>query len=270
MKGLSDGGVSWFPNLAKKYYTFLLMSGFSVSSLFGLTGLVVVLFPGGVVAQAQNQRSDQVRSEPQVLASTDEKTGQRDLPLEARALEMAGVKGLGILLVTSDPVGSDVYIDGNKTCFTPCRRTIPPGKYRLVFKHPKRETSVVETEVTTSEQIQVHVILGEKAPWKLILPTYFVGAIFTLGGLSSIIVHENPNLGSSDVPADEHRFHRNLGIASLAIGIPLLAFATYLSFVGRPGQVRTSIAPGDTDIHLIPLTDQAGTLSGAGLNVTWR
>ncbi|MCP4600010.1 MAG: PEGA domain-containing protein [Proteobacteria bacterium] len=195
---------------------------------------------------------------------------ERSQEVEARALEMAGFRNLAVLLITSDPVGSQVLIDGREACFTPCKMNLPPGKHAITFRHREREEITQETDVTSGEQIQVHVVLGRKTSWKLILPTYIVGAVFTAGGISSILVHGNADIGSADLPADERRFHRNLGIASLAIGLPLLGLATYLVFAGRPGEVRTSVAPSIPEIGLTPLADIKGAIAGASVAIEWN
>ena len=193
------------------------------------------------------------------------------LPESVLAQEGITVKReLSSILVTSDPVGSAVHLDGEKKCNTPCRLELPPGSYQLKIIHRKREDEVVSTRVTAGEQAQVHVVLGEKTPWKLIIPTYFVGAIFTAGGISSILVHGRAGLGSSDLLADEHRFHRNLGIASVAIGLPLLTLATYLIFAGKKSHVRTSVAPFDTAFNIAPMTDSRGAVAGLSLTLGLR
>jgi hypothetical protein len=177
---------------------------------------------------------------------------------EAKALEMAGFRSLATLLLTSDPSGSLVIIGKDKTCLTPCRMSLPPGNYKVTFTHREMKQISVETEVTSVEQIQVHAILGQGTPWKLIVPAYFVGAIFAAGGISSLVVHSDTgpqplDTNQDHLSADERRFHRNLGIASLVVGAPILGLATYLLLTGRPGEVRTSMAPGSSDLNLAPI-----------------
>jgi hypothetical protein len=105
----------------------------------------------------------------------------------------------------------------------------------------------------------------------LIIPAYFVGAIFAAGGISSLVVHGDtdpkPIGESSDqLPADERRFHRNLGIASLALGVPIFVLATYLLLKGRPGEVRTSVAPGSSTISLAPIADPDSETIGMSIS----
>ncbi|MCP4678214.1 MAG: PEGA domain-containing protein [Deltaproteobacteria bacterium] len=188
---------------------------------------------------------------------------------DAKALEIDGLRDITSVLITSDPVGARVLVDDVDTCNTPCRLSLSPGMHKVTFRHPKREEVSVERLVTSSEQIQIHGVLGKRTSWKVILPTYFVGAIFTGAGLSSILMHGKADLGSTDLPTDERRFHRNLGIASVAIGLPLLGMATYLALSGKPGEVRTSASSG-RDFRLAPLVDKGGSLLGASLIVWWR
>ena len=186
-------------------------------------------------------------SDEPTIVNDGKRRERRDLGQDVRALEMAGFRGMAAVLLTSDPVGSKAVIDRKRTCPTPCRLTLPPGKYQVVFSHREREDAVIEVDVTSEEQVQVHAVLGRRTMWKLIVPAYFVGSIFTAGGVSSILVHggdEPQNGDETELTADERRFHRNLGIASVSVGIPVLIMATYLLLTGRPGEVQMSVAPG--------------------------
>jgi hypothetical protein len=196
-------------------------------------------------------------------------TSGRDLALEAHALELAGFRALAVVVITSEPPGAAVTVGEQTSCVTPCRLSLPPGRYRISFAHEDLETIGTLAEVTIHEQLQVHAELGRQTPWDFILPTYVVGGIFTAGGVSALLLYGSKtgplDVGQSDVPADERRFHRNLGIASLAIGVPLLGLASYLLATGRPGEVRTSVAPLSPELALGPTIDLLGRLSGAGI-----
>lgn len=196
-------------------------------------------------------------------------TTGRNLELEARALELSGFRAQPVVVITSDPPGAWVTVGQETGCTTPCRLSLPPGRYRFSFAHEELESVETLAEVTTQEQLQVHGQLGQETPWDFILPTYLVGAIFTAGGVSALLLYGSKTgpleVGQSDVPADERRFHRNLGIASLAVGVPLIGLATYLAATGRPGEVRTSVAPRSADLALAPTVDSEGRPAGAGI-----
>lgn len=197
-------------------------------------------------------------------------TTGRDLEQEAQALEISGFRAQPLVRITSDPPGARVTAGPNTSCVTPCRLSLPPGRYRFAFEHPEREPAEALAVVSTQEQLQVHGELGEATPWGFILPTYLVGGIFTAGGVSALLLYGGKagpqDVGDSEVPANERRFHRNLGIVSLAVGVPLLGLATYLAFAGgRPGEVRTSVAPGSTDLSLSLTLDSEDRPAGLGL-----
>ncbi len=189
---------------------------------------------------------------------------------EAQALEMSDVSGLAMINITSDPAGSQVSVDGKPACQTPCRLSLLPGKHTLTFRHRKREELETDIAVASGELSQFHGVLGEDKPWTLILPTYFVGVIFAAGGISSILVHGSAGLGSTELPADERRFHRNLGIASVAIGLPLLGLATFLAFKGKPGEMQVSAVPRTPVLSLAPLTDSDGSIAGGSMTLMWN
>jgi hypothetical protein len=197
-------------------------------------------------------------------------TTGRDMALEARALELAGFRALAVVVITSEPDGADVTVGGETSCVTPCRLSLPPGRYRFWFSHEKLEPVEVTADVTTAEQLQVHAELGQETPWGFILPTYLVGGIFTAGGISALALYghrtDPRDVGESDVPADQRRFTRNLGIASLSVGVPLIFMATYLLITGgKPGEARTSVAPQTPELALGPTLDPHGRPFGAGI-----
>jgi len=191
-----------------------------------------------------------------------------------RAQEAAGPAARSTVKITSDPTGARVSIEGGAHCVTPCRLSLPPGRYRLVFEHEELEPLETVAEVSSREQLSVHGRLGEETPWGFILPAYLVGGIFTAGGISALLLYGGQtgplDAGQSDVPADERRFHRNLGIVSLAVGVPLLGLATYLAIAGgRPGEVRSSAAPHSTELTVGPTLDVDGRLAGLGIAGTF-
>jgi len=115
-------------------------------------------------------------------------------------------------------------------------------------------------------------VLGKAAAWQLIVPLYFVGSIFTAGGISALVA--NPDSGPQDVgenetPADARRFNRNLGIASLVVGIPVLGLATYLLATGRPGEATAGNGSPASTLGLGATTDESGQLAGAALTGTF-
>lgn len=190
----------------------------------------------------------------------------RDLPREAMALELAGVRNLGVLIITSEPVGAEVTLPDGSGCVTPCRQVLPPGRYRLVFEHEGGAPMEVEADVTTQESVRVHVTLGRRTPHEIIVPLYFVGSIFTAGGISSMVLNRDAGprpIDESEGDADSRRFHRNLGAASVAVGVPLLVLATYLLAAGRPGKVSVSAGPARPGIGLAPMSGEFGELVGA-------
>jgi hypothetical protein len=203
--------------------------------------------------------------EPDAGATAQPRPGPRDPALEAAAMEMAGARSMGAALLTSVPDHARVLVDEKKTCYTPCRIALPPGTYKVTFVH--KEMTEVESEmaVTVGEQVQLHATLGRETPWKLVLPLYFVGGIFEAGGISSIVVQ-----GGADTPADQRRFHRNLGIASIALGLPFLALATYLLATGRPGEVSSSVAPVESAVTVTPAVEPArdGAAPAVGASVS--
>jgi hypothetical protein len=193
------------------------------------------------------------------------KAGPRDRALEGMAMEMAGVRAMGAVLLTSVPDHARVLVDEKKTCYTPCRIALPPGTYKVTFVHKEMTAVEAQMTVTSGEQAQLHATLGRETPWKLVLPLYFVGGIFAAGGISSIVVK-----GDADTPADQRRFHRNIGIASIALGLPFLALATYLLATGRPGEVRSSVAPVDPAVTVTPTVEPApgGAAPAVGASVS--
>ncbi|MDD5305806.1 MAG: PEGA domain-containing protein [Deltaproteobacteria bacterium] len=203
--------------------------------------------------------------EPDAGATAQPRSGPRDPALEAAAMEMAGVRAMGAALLTSVPDHSRVLIDEKKTCYTPCRIALPPGTYKVMFVHDEMAEMQAEMTITSGEQVQLHATLGRETPWKLVLPLTFVGGIFTAGGISSIVVQ-----GGADTPADQRRFHRNIGIASIALGLPFLALATYLLATGRPGEVRSSMAPVEPTVTVTPTVEPSpgGAAPAAGASVS--
>jgi hypothetical protein len=112
--------------------------------------------------------------------------------------------------------------------------------------------------------------LDAEKPWGFIVPTYLVGGIFTAGGISALLLYGGEtgplDVGQSDVPADERRFHRNLGIVSLAVGVPLIGLATYLAIAGgRPVEERAAAAPGSAELVLGAALDREGRPVGLGI-----
>jgi len=197
-------------------------------------------------------------------------TAGRDLELEAQALELAGFRSQPVVVITSEPSGAEVSVGEGNSCVTPCRLSLPPGRYRFAFTHPEHDPIETLAEVSTQEQLQVHGRLGEETPWGFVLPTYLVGGIFTAGGISALLLYGSKagplDAGQSEVPPDERRFHRNLGIVSLMVGVPLIGVATYLAIAGgRPGEVRTSVAPHSTDLTLGAALDAEGRPVGLGV-----
>jgi len=192
----------------------------------------------------------------------------RDLPLEAMALEMAGVRHLAVLAVTSEPAGAEVTLEDGTRCTTPCRLTLPPGRYLLVLEHQDRTSMEAMADVSTDESVRVHATLGRRTPPEIIVPLYFVGAIFAAGGISSMALNWSVDprpIDESDGDADSRRFHRNLGAASVAVGVPLLVLATYLLAAGRPGRVAVSVGPGSSELSIAPVLDEYGQTAGAGI-----
>jgi hypothetical protein len=201
-------------------------------------------------------------------------TSGRDLEQEAQAMELAGFRAQPVVVITSDPPGATVSVGPDTSCVTPCRLSLPPGRYRFAFEHGESEPIEALAEVSTREQLRVHGRLGEETPWGFILPTYLVGGIFTAGGISALLLYGGEagpvDAGQSEVPADERRFHRNLGIVSLSVGVPLLGLATYLVISGgRSGEVRTSVAPRSPGLSLGPALDSEGRLAGLGVVATF-
>jgi hypothetical protein len=189
---------------------------------------------------------------PTAAQAQDVGPGPRDPALEGAAMEMAGVRAMGAVLLTSVPDHSRVLVDEKKTCYTPCRIALPPGRYKVTFVHKEMTEVQADMTVTGGEQMQLHAMLGRETPWELVLPLYFVGSIFAAGGISSIAVQ-----GEDDTPADQRRFHRNIGIASVALGLPFLALATYLLATGSPGEVRSSVAPVEPAVTVTPTVEPA-------------
>ncbi|MBW2276543.1 MAG: PEGA domain-containing protein [Deltaproteobacteria bacterium] len=190
--------------------------------------------------------------------------------LRAQEAEESEVTSPPLVVITSDPPGVQVTVGRGTSCVTPCSLSLPPGRYRFAFQHEELEPIEAVAEVTTREQLQVHGRLGEETPWGFILPAYLVGGIFSAGGISALLLYGGEtgplDAGQSDVPADERRFHRNLGIVSLAVGVPLLGLATYLAISGgRPGEVRASVAPRTTELSVGPTLDMDGRLAGLGI-----
>jgi hypothetical protein len=217
---------------------------------------------------AQNREEEGPETSPAALTPVD----GRDLSAEAAALEIAGFRNLGVVHITSEPPGAEVTLSADNRCYTPCRLTLPPGQYRLVFQHP--EGTAVETvaEVTTEESLRVHGVLGSRTPPEIIVPLYFVGAIFAAGGISSLVLNRDDGprpVDESEGDADSRRFHRNLGAASVAVGLPLLVLATYLLAAGRPGKVTSSTGPAGRELGLVPVLDESGGVAGAGLAGTF-
>lgn len=237
------------------------------------TGAVAValaaVWLAGTAAAAQDAGPAQDETPPAGGVPGPVDTTGRDLELEARAMELSGFRAQPVVVFTSDPPGARVTVGQETGCITPCRLSLPPGRYRFSFAHEELEPIETLAEVTTQEQLQVHGQLGQETPWDFILPTYLVGGIFAAGGISALLLYGSKtgplDAGQSDVPADERRFHRNLGIASLAVGVPLIGLATYLAATGRPGEVRTSVAPQSAELTLAPTVDSEGRLAGAGI-----
>lgn len=192
----------------------------------------------------------------------------RDLALEAAALELSGFRNLAVVLVTSEPPGAEVTLDDGSRCYTPCRLTLSPGRYRLAFEHPDGAPMEVLADVATQEVVRVHSVLGRRTPPQIIVPLYFVGAIFSAGGISSLVLNRNDGprrIDESEGDADSRRFHRNLGAASVAVGVPLLVLATYLLAAGRPGSVSVSTGPAGSEFGVAPTVDGDGGIVGAGV-----
>ncbi|MFO8073229.1 MAG: PEGA domain-containing protein [Polyangia bacterium] len=195
------------------------------------------------------------------------KSAKADPSLDARALELAGFRSLATLAISSTPIGAEVRI-GEHLCYTPCRLSLPPGHAAVRIDHPDREPEELDVELHGAEQLRVHARLGRPAPHEIIVPLYFVGTVFTAGGISSVALNADVDprpVGGSSGDAESRLFHRNLGIASIAVGVPLLGLATYLLATGRPGEVFTSTGPGISNLSLGPAFDERGRLSGAGL-----
>ncbi len=196
----------------------------------------------------------------------------RDLAQEAAALELAGFRNLAVVHITSEPPGAEVALGAENRCFTPCRLTLPPGQYHLVFEHPDRDPVEVVADVATHESVRVHGVLGSRTPPEIIVPLYFVGAIFSAGGISSLILNRDDgprSLEESEGDADSRRFHRNLGAVSVAVGVPLLVLATYLLAAGRPGSVSVSAGPAGPGLGIVPAVDEDGDVVGAGLGASF-
>ena len=71
------------------------------------------------------------------LETVDSHAKEREPTLEARALEISGFRDLAVVLVTAEPVGSEVLLDGRRACLVPCRLSLPPGVYDFRFRHAK-------------------------------------------------------------------------------------------------------------------------------------
>jgi hypothetical protein len=192
----------------------------------------------------------------------------RDPAPEAAAPEFAGLRDLAVVHVTSEPSGTEVTLGDGSRCLTPCRLTLPPGRYHLAFAQPESDPVEVDAEVAAREVVRVHVVLGRRTPPEIIVPLYFVGAIFSAGGISSLVLNrdEGPErIDESAGDADSRRFHRNLGAASLVVGVPLLVLATYLLAAGRPGSVSVSAGPAGPEFGIGPAIDGDGEVVGAGV-----
>ena len=211
--------------------------------------------------------SPRVNANDKVLETDEQEEG--DAGGVDTALEPADFQSVAVVVATSNPRRARVRASNGDTCYTPCRLRLTKGTYTLKFEHTTREPKDVQISIVSEEQVQVHAVLGSPAPWKIIVPAYFVGTIFTAGGISAIAIHSPSQKNSRGLSPDEHRYNRNLGIASVAIGLPLLGLATYFALSGTPGEARTSVAPKSAAFELAPLTDQKGSLAGATLIINW-
>ena len=214
-----------------------------------------------------------------------EEAPPEEAPPAARAVpEVAAARAaFGTLALSSDPIGAEVRLDGGPGCTTPCRLTVPPGPHALVFAHPDRTEIEATAVASTDETVRVHVVLGRETPHQVVAPLYFVATIFTAGGISSVVLNHDTRpkeIDASDGDADSRRFHRNLGIASVAVGVPLIGLATWLAARGAPGEVAVSAGPaGDgapretsddgPKLGLAPTVDAAGAVAGASLTGTF-
>lgn len=215
--------------------------------------------------------SDDQRDPNSEAKTAAAKSAKTDPSPEAKALELAGYRPLATLVISSNPIGAEVRV-GEHLCHTPCRLSLTPGHAVVRVDHPDREPEELALDLHGAEQLRLHARLGRPAPHEIIVPLYFVGAIFTAGGISSVALNADVDprpVGGSSGDAESRRFHRNLGIASIAVGVPLLGLATYLLATGRPGEVSASTGPGLSNLSLGPAFDERGRLSGAGVAATF-
>ena len=174
---------------------------------------------------------------------------------DAQAMELAGVRTTMPLRLTSEPSGAQILINEQASCQTPCILNLPPGRYKIRY-HLKDYKDVETTHLLVStEELFLHAKLGDKVPYEVAIPLLGVGAIFAVGGIYGLV----NGYTNEDAPPEERQRDRNLGWASSAIGIPMVAVAVWLFFSGRDSMIIQSLAPVGSMYETAPEAEYDGS-----------
>jgi len=160
---------------------------------------------------------------------------------DAKAMEIAGIRATSPVRFTSDPSGAQVLVNNQAACQTPCLINLPPGRYTFQLKLKDYKDVEMNNLVVSSEELSLYAKLGDKVPYEIAFPLIGVGAIFIAGGVYGMV----KGYSNQDLPPEDRVWNRNLGWASLAIGVPMVAVAMWLFFSGTESKIIKSMSPTD-------------------------